>query len=1037
MRASTRLGALLPCVVVVLGACAPAAPTPVPPLVVKKNEKKPEPKEKPPEHPARWLLEPEAYWSARARLDLGEDRGTIYAGQSGERWLLTKKSPAVAAAQLFPEEIVGALRLQDGKTVFIASSGTTYLTLDPLGAVIAMHAPPHPVRVAAAGKSALLLITVQNELLRSTDGGSTWNRVVLPKSDATWMDVAMSTNKGLLLGMPQRAFYTLDDGASFTAIPTPGIGALRTYVDIDGQLLLGGLSERARFRDAPPAFEISKSTGSTTPKLEKPEKALKRAALSGTKLYELAWSPTYHSDKGSSGGESRYTFSASEVGASAQPKKMPLLDACKSVELGALDEVVEIVCPADVEVDGDSGTKTTRSVIRFYRSTDAGKTFVEDGTTFEALTDTHPFVGPDGFLLFRNERCSKPSYSKYKGPMPAKTCGSAWLRGAGSTKLAAVPDGTTVHHAWVAVDARRKEMLTLGESIDSHSISLYRFKIDGSAPEKVSLVDGDADAWSLGSGAIAVDESGAISIALRGGSPRTWKLHRSYDEGATFQTTPLPDEVSSIALSGKRMLAAGSTSAFESIDSGATWSRVPSPVRASVLECSAYGCLTARGLRVGWDSPVEPTHAIEIKRAKKWATPLQCKLEGTWIDAARGELPDANGIDPTPSLRSIAPKRLEDERVALVVTDAAGKSKELPMLGPPSKAELARAQTITYVQPGGVVAVRYSYLRKKQPFGPLSKVDVDLAWYSIASGKVHHASIKQIGTWKVAHDPQPPGTLPEAYPNSPEIAAIGSGGLWFEAPMYEPDPKVLFVRENGTVEKHPTPIDAGPFGVLTVARVGKELMWFDGLGQDGGVRSASYDTESKGWKTRTWTLWASRTGHRAPFVAPLDLAGRPGIHVTFRGDDAYAPADFAVALEATADPGAMVPTATQSSLADPPLGCEGPALSGARTLSHATLGARHPVVIAGESTPIVLATDEAILRTTGSATCVSSYLARSTSAPMPASDYAAVVRPSALASATLYRVDRSVWPAKLQTRTMSCSFTPGPLPKELEKEDGF
>ena len=113
---------------------------------------------------------------------------------------------------------------------------------------------------------------------------------------------------------------------------------------------------------------------------------------------------------------------------------------------------------------------------------------------------------------------------------------------------------------------------------------------------------------------------------------------------------------------------------------------------------------------------------------------------------------------------------------------------------------------MTHVQPAGVVAARYCYLRKKG-FGPFSKVDVDLGWLDYATNKVHHASWKQIAVWRVRHDPQYAVEPASPFPVDNAILALDRGGIFFRPPGFDAE-SLYFARNAGPVEKLPPPAPA-------------------------------------------------------------------------------------------------------------------------------------------------------------------------------------------------------------------------------------
>jgi hypothetical protein len=100
-------------------------------------------------------------------------------------------------------------------------------------------------------------------------------------------------------------------------------------------------------------------------------------------------------------------------------------------------------------------------------------------------------------------------------------------------------------------------------------------------------------------------------------------------------------------------------------------------------------------------------------------------------------------------------------------------------------------------------------------------------------------------------------------------------------------------------------------------------------------------------------------------------------------------------------------------------------------------GLRHPVVVDGGPSPLVLATDSVVLRGVAGNACEAALMAVPPNHGEDTEDYVAVIRPEALDAVTLYRADRAVWPNRISTRTLSCTFTKGPLPEALAHAPGF
>ena len=62
---------------------------------------------------------------------------------------------------------------------------------------------------------------------------------------------------------PQRVFASQDDGATWQALPTPGVGARRLLVDANGDLVIEGLEASAVLRTGP--LRLDRMAGAPRP----------------------------------------------------------------------------------------------------------------------------------------------------------------------------------------------------------------------------------------------------------------------------------------------------------------------------------------------------------------------------------------------------------------------------------------------------------------------------------------------------------------------------------------------------------------------------------------------------------------------------------------------------------------------------------------------------------------------------------------------------------------------------------------------------
>ncbi len=962
-----------------LAMCAPAAPPPAKPPSPPKVVAAPTP-----EHPARWVVTPTADWVSGAHLAL--DAGTLWVGEGGERWLAAPGKPVVGAGTSLPELLVGVLR-RDEAYVFVGASGRAYLSHEPLGAVYEVRPPPHAVRSVAAGLRAIVSLAVDGRVLRSTDGGQTYAQVKVPGDASLLVDVAMSGEQGLLLGMPQRLFRTTDDGASFASLPTLGTGAVFPYTGAHGELVLSG---------SPPSHLengalVGKPHASRTPNLVAPRDVVARA-FSGT--HELS---VVRGDK-----PKTFAFEAQRLVDAEHPvgafvrRDLPTLDGCRTVRIAVHGDLVQLVCRTEVEDE----KKQKVDGARLLRSLDGGVTFVEDGTITESVGSTVPLVGPEGFLLIPSECTIYPSKAK-----PKPICSRTLVRAKGAKGFTELATSSTPDVS--ALDAKGGAVLFLSHT--SGELTLEQFGLDGTARERLASF-GPTGPYAATHATLSVDADGIVVSWPDGGK---WLFRRSVDGGKTFASSEAA-MATSIARAGKRLLVTLHDGVLESADLGATFTAGKGPRGAMALGCNAFGCLTTRGARLGWDLPDPPPHTKEATAVTEpppetFATALVCAPKEPWVEAGLGELPTIDAIEPTAQHALASARRKADDAIDLVLTDRAGKTTVVPLLGPAAKGPLDRARTLAHVFPAGVVAVRYRYQRKSGFGGGLSPVHADLAWYAYARGKVERATIPAIGTFRVQHDPQGPRSVAADALVGGAITRLDASGLWFR-PGYA-DRTIRLFGPKGGVERIEPPEEAAS---LDVARLGDGWTFFDRLGT-----TSVWSRKDAGgpYTERTWTLWNGKGDETRVGVTTID--GKPHLRVSFHGDGTLPPADFAVGLGAGPDPGPVV-TLPQADSSSPCLDAKGE-----RTTAFARFGARHPVQVKDADVPLLL-TDEAVVRTAQGKSCLAAYHAETPPKYDGLFDYVVVASPGALDRATLYRADLRLWPAKIATRALACAWKSGP-----------
>jgi hypothetical protein len=385
------------------------------------------------------------------------------------------------------------------------------------------------------------------------------------------------------------------------------------------------------------------------------------------------------------------------------------------------------------------------------------------------------------------------------------------------------------------------------------------------------------------------------------------------------------------------------------------------------------------------------------------------------------------------------------------------------------------------MQVEGVAALRYNFKRDKSPaatpppppkpgmkvpypspYNPYSKtlpitakqtVDVELAWYVAATGKVHKAVIKNAGAIEPSKDVSDMREQPSIARYG--LLSIAAGGIHVrpfasagaDAPLY-------WVSNAGKVEKLVWPeiptkdVRGKPLGLrIDAARVGGKSIVFGDTG--GGLQMflAWANAAGNTWEYRAWGLWPEVEDSRDAWLRFVDSGDKPILGVVAPGNKDVPPAAFAVPIETSkADPDVLSALPTQKSMPDPPRACAPKSTHPWRISAPFSTGTRHPITVATDGREILFASSNEILRAGPNAeACVSAIDAQqitflgTNKPPSGTSEwYSLLIYPDDLAHSTLWR---TTWKSgsgnEAAVRTMSCTVAAGPIPEQLNNTPGF
>jgi hypothetical protein len=1079
---------LLASLTVSLVACGPTTTTttikPPPPKTVEP----PLPKA---ESPSHWALHPSHAMALNARLDLGGS-GVLYAGAGGERWLEPiTGGAAVPSTTLLPESIDGIARVS-GELIFVGHSGSIYAAKEPLGPVTAKRPAPVTMRAMAAGKAAVLGISDVG-VHRTVDGGVTWTKVTLPSNEGTPMHVAMlPSGLGLVLVAPQRVFATNDDGATFTAVPSPGVGARRAVADVNGDLIIEGVEASAILRDSP--LRLEKINRSPTVRYDLAAQSEENAPSYADAIAtgHGAMLGTHYVEAIPDGDDAtRWVVGIAELGKPLARKKVRELDGCENVFVGGDARAIVLACDVEGKPPADANPNKKPKMeerwhLKLLRSDDLGKTFKLDGTVASADRPVkHVWLGPDGTLVVDGGcKRSRSEWSCEESPPVVRAPGQSGFAktvGAPFTHFSDVAFHPTKTHAYAIGFVNNQGRLGFYVSRDGGKDFVRKNLPAVPMTDEDPLVPEYIDGYP---GSISIDDAGNVVVAAYTGDK--WVIYTTSDDGETFKPRVVPMHADAVAIAGVHGFAyVHDGPSFETNDAGATWSAVDAPQaydERTPVACGTYGCFVGdRATRVGWDGKpgtADGTNKPASKNKLVSSSVITCDASGSFASLGSFSplggfmqpsgypsgmislVPSGSHADVGGGTRFTLPRRSpKDGSIVVVVGDRAKKggfeTKEISLF---PAAPRDSASNVS-MQLEGVAALRYTFKREQQattssgkpnppilikkppmpgsplPITPKQLVDVEVAWYVAATGKVHRATIKGVGPLEPFRDLVDGRDQPSSAKAAMISIAIGGihvrplGAVGVDGGFY-------FVSNAGKVEKLTWPdmpktdVRGKPitFASFDAARVGKRSVVFGNV-QGGLQMLMAWGNETgTSWETRTWGIWPEYDEGIVRFRY-FDVGSLPAFGALYTSAQGNS-AGWMMPLKGPEnDPSTVLALPTSKSLGDAARICQKIDWNATRlTLPWAT-GTRHPVVVKGDGVDMLLATSTTIARVTSEKEwCVSAYDAL----PIKSSGseaWSAIIPADDLEHAALFKQPKG---GELSVRPMTCRVA-----KDEKVPEGF
>jgi hypothetical protein len=209
---------------------------------------------------------------------------------------------------------------------------------------------------------------------------------------------------------------TTDDGATWTAVASPGVGARRVVADSNGDLMLEGFQASGILRLEPLRLEKISRAPAGDPDLPLQSDvatagyarslAHGNGALVGKSWYEFTALPSTNDDAATA---NKWSFAATTIPDAPKPKATPTFDGCENVLLAAAQPtpattLLEAACIHEPQ-PSPNGAPPTKKIsdhwnARLFRSDDEGKTWRPDGASYVVEGGARGlWVGPDGTTI--------------------------------------------------------------------------------------------------------------------------------------------------------------------------------------------------------------------------------------------------------------------------------------------------------------------------------------------------------------------------------------------------------------------------------------------------------------------------------------------------------------------------------------------------------------------------------------------------------------------------------------------------------------
>jgi hypothetical protein len=1017
--------------------------------------------------PAEWRYHPPEPARILAELELsGGDK--LLAGRRGERWLSSRsKRRLEAASALAPENLVGILRAPAGGFSFVGESGVSYEARSPLAAFHRSSAPLEPLTSVTSSGRAILGIRRDRGLLRSPDGGATWQPV--GPAEPKFVSVLLGEDDfGVALAAPEALFSSADGGVTFERLLVPSIGAFALERLPEGRIgIVSALGlHQLQKGSAPALVRATAGSKSAAPDYASPRgpsgAALSegRAYTTGKNYFELAFGER----------TSAWLLVSGPLEGPLTTRAVPELSGCRAVKLAGFERALTAACFR-------AGAESATQPIELLTSEDAGQTFSGPRFTLDgSLLNFRMAAGADGALLLTGVCAPHQAGSgcAAQGVLRRKLGQSQSSGAPRRNKPSGVVPSATPSLAEVALalafSANGRVAYAIGRRTKGGALSAFVSRDGGKSFEAEELALPAADdsegeeRWDRSAAGIKVEalvpaEDGSVGVSVTRYRSRYWLV---LDENARVISVAEPPEPRAlVGVAGSRALSLSlqSGEVWESLDAGATFRSLgqfpidlcPEEQECQLpLACTPLGCALGNDIsRVGWGAreeddigmltpPPAPSVDYSVPQLK---TPLSCQLDPTPWQGLEGmdELPVASNAAIGKAVWFGAGSDPARASAWVWVAYAGGKRRvEREPLLAPSERGRSYAMTVSS-QVEGVAALRYITPDSSSPAPHLTAVE--LSWLNFLEERKRRATLADGGAYAPGDFSRGPRGAQIA---DPALLSIAEGGIYLRLHRAAGDNQATLYFDGQRVERTP----ALSWPATGVKGTRSEMAHLDGrhvpllmLGRGSALVRARFEGGQTYFDAfATGALDPARFG-TMQFSNIAYQGSRAGLVIeTF--DSALARADANLFLfRATGDVvDAPIPVPTQFSLPEKPQRCDASVqASTPRAVAPHHPGTRHPVIINdGSDMSFSFITAYAVLHGTPQAPCVAAFDAE----PLlpegaEASGARAILPFGDLQQSYLFRSTTQNQVVKVEYRTMSCRFDPAAeVPPELYRAPG-